>query len=54
MTFQDNGGTTSKLTLEHKHIDRHGAGAEQYFKELNSKYGWDWILSKYQETANRG
>lgn len=38
----------TQLSFEHRDIHQHGEGAEDYRAALDSEYGWDFILEKYQ------
>lgn len=39
----------SVMHFEHTHFENHGEGSEGYQQAMNSKQGWDYILSKYAE-----
>ena len=44
-----NGQTT--VDFEHRHIERHGAGAEELAKSVASGGGWPGILDRYAKAA---
>lgn len=48
ISFNRNGARTM-VEFEHRHIDRHGEGSDDYRKALASEAGWPWILSRYVE-----
>lgn len=37
----------TRVELEHRGFERHGAGAAEYRDALGSERGWPWILSRY-------
>ncbi len=45
--FKASGEAGTLVELEHRNIERHGDGAEEYFKGLNSPMGWEYMLDKY-------
>jgi uncharacterized protein YndB with AHSA1/START domain len=48
--FTEEGGLT-RVTLEHRHIERHGEGAEDLLKAVGSDGGWHGILERYAKAA---
>ena len=40
---------TTKVTLEHRHFDRHGEGAEAYREQMASEYGWPLLLAAFTQ-----
>ena len=40
-----NGGT--RVTLEHRHFERHGDGAADYRAGMASPQGWSWLIERY-------
>lgn len=49
--FQPASADTTRITLEHRDISRHGQGADEYCAALASDYGWPFILHRYVEAA---
>jgi uncharacterized protein YndB with AHSA1/START domain len=45
--FEPEDETTTRVELEHRGFDRHGAAAENYRAALASEQGWPYILSRY-------
>ncbi len=37
------------VEFEHRHFERHGEGAEDYFKGMDSPEGWDYILKCFAD-----
>ncbi|MDR2983820.1 MAG: SRPBCC family protein [Nocardiopsaceae bacterium] len=48
--FTESGGQTT-VTLEHKYIERHGAGAEGVYEGVSGSGGWPGILDLYAKKA---
>ncbi len=48
--FTEEGGHT-RVELEHRHIERHGAGADELQKAVGSAGGWPGILGGYAKAA---
>jgi uncharacterized protein YndB with AHSA1/START domain len=46
----DSGGT--RVTLEHRTLDRFGAGAEQMRKGIGGADGWPAIVQAFADAAN--
>jgi hypothetical protein len=40
--------TQTIVKLEHFNIDKHGDGSDGFFKAMNAKEGWEYILSCYK------
>lgn len=53
VNFIEKGSAETILVLEHLHIEKHGEGSAKYFDELNSEYGWDFILKRYLHALNK-
>lgn len=51
IVFQAASADTTRVALEHRDIDRHGDGANDYRIALASEYGWPYILHRYVEVA---
>ncbi|WP_168203173.1 SRPBCC family protein [Marinobacter fonticola] len=51
--FRPETSDTCSVTLEHRNIERHGQGADEYQAALSSDYGWPFILHRYVEAAKR-
>jgi len=45
--FTAEDAATTRVTLEHRHLDRHGEGGEEYRSMLASEQGWPYILACY-------
>ncbi|MDF2939626.1 MAG: ATPase [Gammaproteobacteria bacterium] len=45
--------THTKLILNHHSIENHGENAKKYCEELNSDYGWSFILKNFIETVHK-
>jgi hypothetical protein len=52
MVFDKNGESTT-IKFEHRNFENHGEGAEDYQKAMDSEWGWDYILGRYQEYCAR-
>ncbi|MEM7017912.1 MAG: SRPBCC family protein [Pseudomonadota bacterium] len=46
----ENAGST-RITVEHRHFDKHGEGWEAYLEEMASEYGWPYLLQCYSEAV---
>ena len=53
ITFAPEGDQRTRVTLVHRHIDRHGAGWEQLREGLEAPDGWPLYLGRY-EALTRG
>jgi uncharacterized protein YndB with AHSA1/START domain len=47
--FTDEGGGMTRVDLEHKHFERHGAGFEVMRTNVGSPGGWGSLLEMYKE-----
>lgn len=45
--FVDEGESRTRVELEHRHIDRHGAGWESVFFGVDDDGGWPLYLTRY-------
>jgi uncharacterized protein YndB with AHSA1/START domain len=45
---------TTRVDLEHRHFERHGAGWEQMRGQIESPGGWGGILQMFAKTAESG
>jgi len=48
VTFADEGESRTRVTLVHRHIDRHGEGWESLRAGLDAAGGWPLYLRRYQ------
>jgi uncharacterized protein YndB with AHSA1/START domain len=48
ISFADEGGSRTRVTLAHRHIDRHGEGGESLQAGLDAPDGWPLYLRRYQ------
>src|SRR5262249_8062237 len=51
--FTADGPNTTRVDLTHRHLERHGTGAEQMRAAVDSPDGWDKGLTRYAEAAGR-
>jgi uncharacterized protein YndB with AHSA1/START domain len=49
--FTPDGPDATRVDLTHRHLERHGAGAEQMRTAVDSPDGWDKGLTRYAEAA---
>jgi uncharacterized protein YndB with AHSA1/START domain len=47
-------GTGTRVDLEHRHLDRHGAGAAAMRTAVDSPNGWGGLLQLYAARASEG
>ena len=52
ISFLPAGPQTTRVELEHRRFDRHGAGAEVLRRGLASPEGWPFILTAYARAAS--
>ena len=45
------GASTTRVEFEHRNFQRHGEGALEYFRALDSSRGWTYILDSYMEAV---
>jgi len=50
--FKENNGSTT-VRFEHRNFEKHGEGAEDYRRMMNSKQGWDYILDAYKNYCEK-
>jgi uncharacterized protein YndB with AHSA1/START domain len=53
VTFTGAGANRTRIDLEHRHFERHGAGAESMRTSVDDPNGWDGLLSLYTTRAER-
>jgi uncharacterized protein YndB with AHSA1/START domain len=51
--FTDAGSHRTRVTVEHRAFERHGASAEQLHDGMASPQGWPTILAEYAREAQR-
>ena len=51
VNFVEVNGAT-KVEIEHHNIHRHSSGNDKYREELESEYGWPYLLSEFQKYQN--
>jgi uncharacterized protein YndB with AHSA1/START domain len=49
--FADQGNGTTRVDLEHRHLERMGDGAEHGRAMVDAPNGWSLIMSLYQQAA---
>lgn len=49
--FIEEDSSTTRVELEHRHLDRHGENARMYRDGLGSPHGWSYILDRYAAAA---
>jgi uncharacterized protein YndB with AHSA1/START domain len=49
--FVDLGDGRTRVDLEHRELDRHGAGAEGVYQGVSSPGGWNLCLERLAKTA---
>ncbi len=54
ITFAGEGDSRTRVTLVHRHIDRHGTGWESLRAGLDASDGWTLYLARYQALARGG
>lgn len=47
--FHSEAASTTRVELEHREFERHGAGAEDYRAGMATPQGWTLILDRYRE-----
>lgn len=47
LRFEPEGEAGTRVELEHRGFARHGDGAEDYRKDLDSPAGWTLLLERY-------
>ncbi len=50
--FLEDSPTSTRLLLEHRNFQNHGAGAAEYCGALASKSGWPFILEQFAKKAS--
>lgn len=53
VAFTALGDAQTRVSLEHSHFERHGEGAAAYRAEMESAYGWPFILQQYLAAATQ-
>jgi uncharacterized protein YndB with AHSA1/START domain len=53
ITFTSEADGLTRVDLEHRHFDRHGAGADQMRRGVDSPEGWGGLLQMYAAMAGR-
>jgi hypothetical protein len=51
VTFQPQPGGQTRVELEHRHIDRHGAGAAGIRRGVSGPGGWSAIMEDFAKAA---
>lgn len=51
ITFTAEAGGSTRVDLEHRHFERHGASAAQVQTGVDSPMGWGDLLQKYADVA---
>jgi len=54
ITFTPEGGGSTRVDLEHRHFERHGAGAAAMKAGVDSPNGWGGMLQLFTQAAERG
>jgi len=54
VTFAPDGEHGTRVTLVHRHIDRHGAGSESLRAGLDAQDGWPLYLGRYVALTRGG
>jgi uncharacterized protein YndB with AHSA1/START domain len=49
VTFTAESATHTRVELEHRHLERHGAGWEQMRDGVAGEQGWSFVLAHYTE-----
>lgn len=49
VTFHPEGDAACRVDFQHRRFSRHGEGAGNYLKALDSPQGWEYILGSYKE-----
>jgi uncharacterized protein YndB with AHSA1/START domain len=49
--FIAEGPNTTRVELEHRHLERHGDGAQKLFESVNSEGGWGGLMELFAEAA---
>jgi uncharacterized protein YndB with AHSA1/START domain len=53
ITFNAEAGGSTRVDLEHRHFDRHGAGADLMRRGVDAPEGWGGLLQMYAAVAGR-
>ena len=53
VTFAPEGDNATRVTLEHRGFERHGAGGDKVREVVGSENGWRTLLHAYAQTAQR-
>lgn len=53
VTFTEEPGGVTRVDLEHRHLERHGAGAQRMRDGVDSANGWGLVLQLFQGEAER-
>jgi uncharacterized protein YndB with AHSA1/START domain len=53
VTFTEEPGGVTRVDLEHRHLERHGAGAQRMRDGVDSANGWGLVLQLFLEEAER-
>jgi uncharacterized protein YndB with AHSA1/START domain len=51
VAFADLGDRRSRVTLEHRHIERHGPGSDELRVSVDGPNGWPHILGRFGEAV---
>ncbi|MEZ4949605.1 MAG: SRPBCC family protein [Saprospiraceae bacterium] len=52
ITFLSNKKNGTTVSLVHSDFKNHGEGYNEYLENMNSKYGWPFILSNFESYCN--
>jgi uncharacterized protein YndB with AHSA1/START domain len=53
VTFAPEGDSRTRVTLEHRHLERHGPGWESLQSGLDAPDGWPLYLGRYEAIAGK-
>lgn len=49
VNFKQNSEGNTIIEFAHMNFEKHGSGAEEYHKAMDSEYGWDYILQRFKQ-----
>ena len=53
VTFTPIAGGGTRVDLEHRHFERHGAGGDDMRMKVDAPNGWGGLLELFKQTAER-